>query len=66
MTESITIEFEPTKRSIKVRVSEYNVPTIDPEIIIQALYDLARDEEKSWLRWCKKTEMEDVLQNRRN
>ena len=51
MKESITIEFEPTRRSVKVRVSEYNVPTIDPEIIIEALYDLARDEERSYRAW---------------
>ena len=66
MKESITVEFEPTGHSVNVRVSEYNIDSISPEIVIQALYDLARNEERSWERWCAKVDMEEDLQKRRN
>ena len=66
MVEHITLEFNTRGDTVYTNVSDYNIETVDPEIVIQALYDLAHCEEKSWLRWCKKQEMEEALQSRRN
>lgn len=65
-TESITLEFNTVGDVVHTRVTNYSVETVDPEIVIQALYDLAHDEERSWLRWCRKQEMKETLQSRRN
>ena len=41
-----------TEEDNKVMVTlEYNIDSIPPEIVIQALYDLAESEEVSWRRW---------------
>ena len=41
-----------TEEGNKVMVTlEYNIDSIPPEIVIQALYDLAKSEEVSWKRW---------------
>jgi len=41
-----------TEEDDKVMVTlEYNIDSIPPEIVIQALYDLAKSEEVSWKRW---------------
>ena len=65
--EKITIGFDTDKNDVvHVSILEYGMDTVDPEIMIRALYDLARDEEKSYRRWCKKKEMEKDLQRRRN
>ena len=65
--EKITIGFDTDKDDVvHVRILEYEMDEVDPEIMIQALYDLAWDEERSYRRWCKKREMEEDLQRRRN
>ena len=67
MQEKITIGFDTDKNdTVHVSILEYTMDEVSPEIMIQALYDLARSEEKSWRDWCKKKEMEEDLQNRRN
>ena len=65
--ERITIGFDTDKSDVvHVSILEYTMDEVDPEIMIQALYDLARDEEKSYRQYCKKREMEEDLQRRRN
>ena len=48
--EFITVKFDTDEEDI-VHVSlDYQVDSISPEIVIQALYDLAEGEEVSWRR----------------
>ena len=51
MSEFITIKFDRKPNDVvQVTLADW-VKSIDPEVVIEALYDLARDEEESWLRW---------------
>jgi len=66
MTESITVKFDKKPNDIVQVTLDYGIESIDPEVVIEALYDLAREEEESWLRWCEKQRMEEALRSRRN
>jgi len=66
MTESITVKFDLDPNDVVHVTLDYDVTSIDPEIVVQALRDLARSEEKSWLRWCEKQKTEETLRSRRN
>ena len=65
MSESITIVFTEENDKVVVTLS-YDVSTIDPDIVIDALYDLAESEEKSWKRYQVEKQMEENLRKRRN
>ena len=65
--EKITIGFDTDKDDVVyVRILEYEMDEVDPEIMIQALYDLAWDEERSYRRWQAKKRAEERLHQRRN
>ena len=65
--ESITIGFDEDRNgTVHVSVMDYNINMVDPRIMIQALYDLAKGEERSYRLFCVKKEMEKDLQKRRN
>jgi len=65
--EKITIGFDTDKDDVvHVRILEYEMDEVDPEIMIQALYDLAWDEERSYRRWQAKKQAEKRLYERRN
>ena len=65
-TEFIKIKFDTDERDVVHVTLDYEMDEVDPEIMIEALYDLARDEERSYQLFCVKKEMEEDLQNRRN
>jgi len=64
--EFIKVMFDTDEKDIVHVTLDYEMDTVDPEILIQALYDLARDEERSYRQWYKKKEMENDLQRRKN
>ncbi len=66
MTEFIKIKFDTDKEDVVHVTLDYEMGTVDPEIMIQALHDLARGEERSYRLFCVKKEMEKDLQERRN
>jgi len=59
----VFIEEEDGEVSVTV---DYNIDTVSPEIVVQALYDLAEGEEKFWKRWLGKMYTERRLYVRRN
>ena len=64
--EFIKIKFDTDKDDIVHVTLDYEMDEVPLDIMIQALYDLARSEEKSWRDWCRKKEMEDNAYERRN
>ena len=66
MTEFIKVKFDTDEEDVVHVPLDYEMDTVDPEITIEALYDLARSEERSYMQWCRKKEMERDLQERRN
>ena len=66
MTEYIKIKFDTDKDDVVHVTLDYEIDEVPPGIMIQALYDLARSEEKSYRQYCKKIDMEEDLQRRRN
>jgi len=65
--EKITIGLDTDKNDVvHISILEYEMDAVPPEITIRALYDLARDEERSYCEWYRKREMEEDLQKRRN
>jgi len=66
LTEFIRIKFDTDEDNI-VHVSlDYEMDAVPPEIMVQALYDLARDEARSYQQWCTRKAREEELYNRRN
>jgi len=66
VTEFIKIKFDTDRENVVHVTLDYEMDTVDPEILIQALYDLARDEEVSYRRYQTKKRAEERLHDRRN
>ena len=59
MTESITLKFDVTPGEQEDLISvtlDYNLDTIDPLLVVEALRDLADSEERSYLMWIARQE----------
>ena len=65
-TEYITVKFDTDEKDVVHVTLDYEIESIPPRIVVDALRDLADDEERSYKQWCKKREMEEDLQKRRN
>ena len=66
MTEFIKIKFDTDEEDVVHVTLDYEMDTVDPEILIQALYDLADDEARSYRRYQAKRCAEGRLHDRRN